>query len=285
MSKLTNNKTPNPNNPSALKPRYEIRRLGPEHLSWAAAIVSHSNGFYSPVWPNLYPEDVGGRVKGIFEAANYLCLHQINSGMSFGVFDTEYEYKTEEAKKLGGKLYWDTKEPGIEKEKGREAEGERLLAQMDFPLVSIALSYDAFNHLDMTKLEPMLALLPHYGLTFHILGSRDQRDPASWEPTGPGQVLFRNATSTRHDYEGEGIMGAMARWLMREAAQKGYRGIQIECLADAVTHVWSTAEDPFKGSVISEFECETWTDEDGKLAFAPAKQRITKCYVDLQPKA
>ncbi|CAO2653857.1 Nn.00g105900.m01.CDS01 [Neocucurbitaria sp. VM-36] len=80
------------------------------------------------------------RVFDMFAAADYLCLHQINSGLSFGVFDTEYEYETEEAKKVGGKLYWDRNEPSIEEEQGLKAEGDRLLAQMDFPLISVALS-------------------------------------------------------------------------------------------------------------------------------------------------
>ncbi|KAJ4374796.1 hypothetical protein N0V83_001872 [Neocucurbitaria cava] len=285
MSTLTNTKTPNPTyNPSALKSRYEIRKLEHEHLAWASALLVHSNAFHSTIWPKIYPENVSGRMFEMFAGVDYLVLHQINSGISFGVFDTEYQFKTEEAKKQGGKLLWDSKEPSIEQEQGLKAEGDRLLAQMDFPLVSVALSYDGFNPLDMDKMGSLLALLPHFGLVYHILGSQDPRDPASWQPTGPRQVLMRNATSTRHDYEGEGIMSGLARWLMREAAGKGYRGIQIECLADAVTHVWSTAEAPFKGSVVTEFECETWKDEEGKVAFAPAKQRVTKCYVDLQPK-
>jgi hypothetical protein len=120
---------------------------------------------------------------------------------------------------------------------------------------------------------------------YSILGANDKRDPATWQPQGPGEVLFRNATSTRRDYEGEGIMGGMARWLMREAAQRGFRAIQIECVNDAVTYVWSTAEPPFKGSVVSEFDTRTWRDEEGKLGFAPSECRITKCYVDLKPAA
>lgn len=285
MAKLTNTKTPNPNNPSSLPSRYEIRKLEPEHAQWAAAIVSHSNGFHSTVWPHIYPENMSGRVLDILDAADYLVMHQIDSGISFGVFDTEYEFKTEEGKKAGGKLFWDRSEPNIEAAQGFKAEGERLLAQMDFPLVSVALSYDSANALDMEKMKPLLDCLPHFGLIYGILGAKDARDPATWQAAGPGEVLFRNATSTRHEYEGQGIMGGTARWLMREAAQRGYRGIQIECLADAVTHVWSTAEPPFKGSVVAEFECATWEDENGKVAFAPAKQRVTKCYVDLKPEA
>ena len=285
MSKLTNTKTPNPNNPSSLKPRYEIRRLEVEHIPWATAIVCHSNGFHSSVFPLIYPDDMTGRVFKMLPAADYLIRHQITSGLSFGVWDTEYEYKTEEARKLGGKLYWDPEEPRIEKEQGMKASGEKLLAQMDIPLVSVALSYDAINALDMAKMQDLIACLPHFGIIYGTLVGLDKRDPASWEATGPGQVLFRNATSTRRDYEGEGIMASLARWLMREAAQRGYRGIQIECVADAVTHVWTKAEEPFKGGVVCEFLAEEWTDEDGKYAFAPAKQRISKCYVDLKPEA
>jgi hypothetical protein len=96
---------------------------------------------------------------------------------------------------------------------------------------------------------------------------------------------MRNATSTRHDYEGQGIMAATARWLRREAAAMGFRGIQIECMASAVTHVWSDGvERPFRAEVVSEFECET-LEVEGKKPFGLARQRVTKCWVDLKPAA
>ncbi|KAJ4992895.1 hypothetical protein SVAN01_01599 [Stagonosporopsis vannaccii] len=287
MSKSENRniKTPNPSNPSSLKSRYEIRQLDPKHIQWAAAIVSHSNGFYSPVWPVIYPEKTGKDAIQLALDAVYLVEHQINSGLSFGVFDTEYVYKREESKATEGKLYWDISEPSIKESHGPEAEAERLLQQMDFPLVSVALSYDAHYPLDMTKMGPLLAALPHFGLIYHILEEGDSRDPDSWKATGPNEVLLRNATSTRRDYEGQTIMAGLARWLMREADTRGFRGIQIEAVADAVTHVWSAPEPPYKGTVVSEFHTDTWKDEGGNLAFAPAHQRITKCYVDLKPQA
>lgn len=297
MSKpLTNTKTPNPSNPSALEDRYEIRKLDVSHIPWVSAIISHSNGFHSTVWTQipLYNADMGGLVRKLTSEAEYLVRHQIESGHSYGVFDTEYVFKREESKATGGKLYWDDSATSIQPQQGLAAEGERMLQQMDFSLVSIALSYDSFMPLDMQQMSSMVATLPHYGLIFKLLGERDQRDPASWQATGPGQVLFRNATSTRHDYEGQGIVSGMARWLMREASQQGFRGIQIESLADAVTHIWSKAEPPFKGQVVSEFDTD-WADENGdnsfilckagEKPFAPAKQRITKCYVDLSPQA
>lgn len=237
---------------------------------------------HSPVWSKLYPVDLTGRIHTAYEAAAYLVEHQVSSGLSYGVFDDEYKYKTPEAEKVGGKVYWDATEEGSDDTK---TESKRLLDQMDYPLVSIALSYDGANPLDMEKMKPLMDALPHFGLIYHILGEGDKRDPETWKPKGPREVLMRNATSTRHDYEGQGVMGGLARWLMREAAAKGYRGIQIEALNDPVTHVWSQPEEPFKGIVVSEFQLEEWKDEEGKFAFSPAKQRATKCYVELRPNA
>lgn len=187
---------------------------------------------------------MGSRVKQMMSAGAYLINHQIASGMSYGIFDSEYVYKTPEAESLGGRLYWktidETDDESVEEKQGLAAEGTRMLQQMDFPLVSVALSYDAINALDHDEMDQLVETLPHFGLIYEILGSRDQRKEEEWCAKGPGEVLMRNATSTRRDYEGLGLMSGLARWLQREAAEKGYRGVQIECLADAVTHVSST---------------------------------------------
>jgi hypothetical protein len=286
MSRPTNTKTPNPSNPSSLKSRYEIRKLRSEHIPWATAILAHSHGFHSTIWQYIWPDrKLGQWVLAGATKLEYLVAHQIDSGLSYGVFDTEYAFKTKEAKEVGGKLFWDVNElegSSVEQTQGRKAEGLRLLQQMDFPLVGIALSYDGFVPLDPAKMGPLLESLPEFSLLYGILEKRDPRDPSEWKATAPGQVLMRNATSTRHDYEGEGLASGMARWLRREAASMGFRGIQIECIADAVTYLWSDGvEEPFKPRVISEFDTETWEDENGDRPFALAKQRCVKCWVDL----
>ncbi|RMZ69555.1 ABC transporter substrate-binding [Pyrenophora seminiperda CCB06] len=282
----TNKAVPNPTNPSALKPRYEIRKLKPEHIPWALAVLIHSHAFRHHVWGPNWPDRMMGKwALEMVPTLSYLVEHQVNSGLSHGVFDTEYTFKTPEAQKLGGKLYWDVNEDpsaSVEKSQGTEAEGNRLLQQMDFPLVSIALSYDGFYPLDHHKMQPILRAWPEFTALYGILEKRDPRAPEDWKPTAPGQVLMRNATSTRQGYEGEGIMSATARWLQREAAAMGFRGIQIEAVADPVTHVWSDgAQPPFKGMVVSEFDTETVDDEEGRKLLGKAKQRITKCWVDL----
>lgn len=264
-------------NPSHLPPRYEVRRLTEAHIEWAAAIVIHTNIFCSSFWPLVYPEKQTERCYQAFINADYLVRHQVESGMSFGVFDTEYVYKRPESAPTEGKLYWDIK--------NIDASSDELLEQMDFPLVSVALSYDQANPLNMEKMTGLVEALPLYETIYHVLGTLDKRDPESWIAKGPREVLMRNATSTRREYEGKGIMGKLARFLMREAYQNGYRGIQIECLADAVTHVWKNPPSPFRGELVSSADSATYEMEDdsGKKfkPFAPAKQLLTKVYCHL----
>lgn len=252
--------------------------LGPEHIDWAAAIVMHSNMFYSPVWPVIYPEKKTARLMAGQKAADYLIRHQIESGYSLGVFDKEYKFKRPESASTGGKLYWDLND--------ETSDQDQLLEQMDFPLVSVALAYDSINHLDMEKLGPLISVLPAFAIIYGALPELDKRDPATWEAKAPGEVIFRNATSTRHEYEGQGIMAALARYMMRWVAEKGFRGIQIETVADAVNYVWSKPPAPFSGEVVAAFETETFEmeGEEGKRIrpFVPAKQRVTKVYCKLK---
>jgi hypothetical protein len=273
---MSNTKTPNPSNPSSLPPRYSIRKLDNTHAAWSAAIISHANTFHSPVWPILYPEDKSKLFLDVYAACDYLVQHQLDSGMSYGVFDDEYVYKTPEAQDLGGKLDWG--------EGTEDDTGAAFLQGMDFPLVSVAMSFDAHDAWDLQKLAPLLTALPHFGRIGGVLNSLDTRDPETWQATGPGQVLQRNATATRYDYLGQGLMSGLARWVMREAESKGFRGIQIVALDDAVAHVWGKPPAPYKGAVVSSFDMESWEDEKGEVAFKPSKQVARKCYVELKPK-
>lgn len=278
-----NTRIPNPSNPSFLNPRYEIRKLGLEHVKWAAALIIHSNNFHGPMWTALYPKNITDIVHRAYATGDYLWEHQIKSGMSFGVFDTEYKFKRPESEAKGGAIYWDPSEPSVQETKGLAAESARLLEQMDFPLVSVALSYDAMDRLDYEKMAPLMALLPHFPLLYQILAMKDKRDPNPSIPIAHGQILMRNATATRYDYQGEKLMSGLARWLMREADAKGYKGIQIETVHPAVQAVWSKPPEPYKGTVASSFHTQEWTDEEGKKPFAPANVQICKIFVDLKP--
>lgn len=265
-------------NPPDLAPNFEIRRLEQKHIPWASAIVMHSNVFCSPVWANIYPNDKTPRLYAAAKDAEYLISHQINSGMSFGVFDRDYKYKNPASASTQGKLYWD-------QEANPDASQEELLRQMDFPLVSVALSYDGINPLDPTALGPLVAHLPLFAAVYQFCHDNDHRDPSVYTPTAAKQALMRNGTSTRQDYEGMKIMGTLARWLMREAKKEGYRSINIEAAHDAVAHVWLHPPSPFKGELICTLDPQVYEEEgdDGELfkPFAATQQAMRKIFVML----
>jgi len=265
--------------PTNLPSRYQIRRLTPADHTAATAILCHSNTFHSNVFTITYPNDKTKRFNAFMETASYLVSHQIASGHSFGVFDTQYTYRLPSSAATNGAFTHDPNDT--------TADTASILAAMDFPLVSVALSYDAAYPLDMPQLMPLINTVPVFGTIYAALGAADKRDPASWNATGPGQVLIRNGTSTRADYEGKGVMAGLARWVMRYAARKGFRGMQIECLADAVTHVWANPPAPFKGGVVAEFDTASYEERDEETGevrnpFGEAKQRVTKVYVHLR---
>lgn len=141
-----NNNNKNTTTNHGLPARYQIRPLGPEHAAWAAAIVCHSNVFHSTVFSLVYPDDQPARFRQAMQAAGYLVDHQIQSGLSFGVFDTEYPFKqvASAACPAGGQFYWDAEGEDV-------LTGEDLLAAMDFPLVSVALAYDGVDKLDFAQ--------------------------------------------------------------------------------------------------------------------------------------
>ncbi|KKY34673.1 hypothetical protein UCDDA912_g05335 [Diaporthe ampelina] len=258
----------------SLSPRYETRTLGPEHSEWAKAVVMHSTAFASPVWSKIYTEDRTGLCYNLFRFGTHLINHQINSGLSLGIFDKEYRFKRHDSAATGGKLHWDPDD--------RTAGETQLLEQMDFPLVSVAMAYDSFEPLDPIQLRPLLEVMPLLGERNRILAERDTRDPKSWQATGPGQVLFRNSTATRAGEECKGFMGILARHMMRKAAAEGLRGIQIQCLHDAVCRVWSRPPEPFRAEVVARFHCGEDEDEEVRSLFRGSVQEITKVYVVLR---
>lgn len=257
-----------------LPPRYEIRTLGPEHSEWALALVMHGTAFASPVWSKIYSEDKTKLCYDLYELGPHLIDHGISSGYSIGIFDKEYTFKRPDSAATGGKLHWDLTD--------RAADEAKLLEQMDFPLVSVAMAFDSNDPIDASRLKPLGEVMPLLAERNRILTERDKRDPSSWEATGPRQVLLRNSTATRAGEGGKGFMGILARHMMRQAAAEGFRGIQIQCLHDAVSRVWSHPPEPFRGEVVARFHCGEDEDEEVRRKFRGSVQEVTKVYVTLR---
>ena len=265
-------------NPSPLPPRYEIRRLEKKHELWALAIAIHSNTFHSNLFTVAYPENKTKRFNESIHASEHLVGHQIETGLSFGVFDLEYPYKRAESVAVGGKFYWDPDDD--------EVSGEELLDLMDFPLVSIGLAHDLYDPLNWyQRLAPLRRVSPVFMHLGKGLAGQDKRDPKSWRPTGFGQVQKRNGAATKATYAGKGLNAGLQRWSFREARRLGFRGIEVCCLSDAANHYFSEPPSPAKAVITAEFNTGEYTaakDENGNNPFGKrANQRITNVYIEL----
>ena len=262
---------------AGLPSRFDLRVLEAKHIPWAAAIFALTNISYSPIFTVAFPERQTKRVYDVYEACTYLITHQVESGLSLGVFDKEYEFKWPESAATGGAVYWDTSD--------KTATREQLLEQMDFPLVSHALAYDSFNPLDLAEMQDIMVAVPSYKSCMDLLATTDKRDK-TWQCKGPSEVLFRNSTSTRPDYEGQKLMKKMAHYMMRDVAAKGWRGIQIEAFNEAVIHVWANPPSPFKGEIVSETDAWNFAEEteygEKVHPYRPAEGPICKIYVTLR---
>ena len=270
---------------SELPKRYEIRRLQPEHVEWVNMMAVYNNLFDSPVWSVVLPRDKSALFDACMDSSTTMTEHRIASGHSIGIFDRDYVYRTPEAAKAGGKLYYRPVDKLASGESTAHTE-QSLLEAMDFPLVSIALASDAAIPLDPSHYTKILEALPLYG-TFQRLQDRQDMRPAEVrKPKSSGEVLMRNGTSTRPDYVGRGLMGALARWQMHDAPEQGFRGIEIDSMHPAITKVWTSPPAPFEAQVVVEVDSATYEEDDGQgrmvKPFAPSEVLLTRIRVQLR---
>jgi hypothetical protein len=204
---------------------------------------------------------------------------QIASGHSFGVVDTQYQYRTPEAAAAGGAVLWDRN--------AIDATAEQLDEQIDSPLVSIALSYDDFHHMPEEFVAPVIEILPLFGAIYARFAILEPRDLSKMEATDFGQHLMRNGTSTRLSSEGKGIMKKTTNWLIEYAKAHGFRTITLEAFNEAVNHVWTNpSADVLRVDRTCAFHTTDYTevDADGRIInpFGSAKTGVSRIVVTLQ---
>lgn len=217
---------------TTLLPRYQIRKLTLSDLPFAHAIITHANLFHNALWSKLHASDAVSRAYRIFNTGAYNTSHGIESGFSYGVFDTEYQYKNPQSTATNGAIYWDP-------ELYPASSGADLLEQMDFPLVSVALAYDPVaTPLDIVKFQPIFAELPLFPKLVSITEANDIRPVEERKPKQVGECLFRCGTATRADYEGKGLARALAGHLMSEAKKAGYKATQVGTVNNRLNEIW-----------------------------------------------
>lgn len=240
-----------------LPARFEIRPLDHKHVDWLRALTYYSCAYEDKRLSHLY---VGSQAKMCLEMfqkhRNAPKLAEICANkLSFGIFDTEFDYKRQESRENGGKLYWpemDPTKPDLE-ENGEED----IFAAMDFPLVGFA------NGIDQTLKLPMEPDPWPYRQKLNGLAAvGDPRPKGSWEATEAGQTVLRAGTLTRKDYRGRGLSKALAHFYVEECARLGFRAIQMASMHPAVTRVWTTLPSPHSSRIVYEGDWKNAEVED-----------------------
>jgi hypothetical protein len=217
------------------------------------------------IWEPLIPEPKTSNALRAFEALDGHFAHSINSGLSYAIFDSEYQFLRPESAASGGRLYWDELDPEA---RGFEASGrQEMVARMDFPLVCIALSVDAFDRMPDGASEAFYDFMPMVRDLSNFLAGADGRPKGSWEPARTGEVLLRSGCVTKPGYERRGLMSALNRFVMLEARARAYRGIRVGVASPSVYRNWMKPPPGCRSSVVAYLDL--WAleleDEEGNM--------------------
>ncbi len=219
---------------SRLPEGYEIRQLTREHLKWVRAIVGHTMSFDSPIWRDApYEGGPTQRAYDMYRAMKPSSKQCIDSGLSYGVFIKSWKGEA--------RLRWNIKDPSCTR--------EELLKQMDFPLVSVAMSKDftAEKLGPRRKFKSWAEIVPPHGTISRELKRRDeskQNGDIKRQPPGAGDVVRRSGTHTHGDYAGRGLARALAHFVMDRMAERGFSKILIHTGDPHVHKVWANPPAP-----------------------------------------
>ncbi|KAH8652214.1 hypothetical protein BX600DRAFT_441111 [Xylariales sp. PMI_506] len=225
-----------------LPPRYEIRPIQPEHARWCRALLIQGLVLSAPVWRPVIPEPKVKTMLGAVDALEPFYRKALSSGLSYALFDTQYQFKRPESAAGGGALYWDEIDP---EDPELEAKGEQwMLDKMDFPIVGLALSYDDFDRPSPESFGSMAALAPIWG---DLMAQNGKMLESAGLPTAtaPGQYVHRSGCVTRWDYQGKGLAKAFSWWVMLELEARGYQGITVGAGNELIGRIWLHPDAPF----------------------------------------
>ncbi|KAI0165286.1 hypothetical protein GGR52DRAFT_558236 [Hypoxylon sp. FL1284] len=248
-----------------LPSRYEIRGVTADLADSIAALSFHSHFFESEVWSRIYEGcQTRSALRAYHECKPFYQLPETSAknGLSYFIWDKEFVFKRPESAARGGICFWDDfdlNDPDL------EVDGQqKLYDALDIAIVGFGLAYDKFVPGDPKGWAAAEKALPLNTPINTFLQVQDPRPKGSWEATAPGQVIERTGTGTRQGYHGQGLMKALAKFIMLEMKSRGFRAIQITCGAPQVHHVWMNPPKPFRSSTLGAFP--NWifeAEEDG----------------------
>lgn len=221
-----------------LPPRYTIRPIDAGVADWAKALAVQGFLLGPSIWSPLMAAPKTRSALRAFDALHGYYMHAVNSGVSYGVFDSEYEFARAESastattpasngsaataaatsngysngvgsgreqhESSGGAVYWHELDPdAADFETGGGA--RRMVEGMDFPLVCVALSCDLAAKPPPDIVESLHAFFPLQKGVSQYWRDRDPRPKGTWEPKGTGEVCARMGCVTKPEYQGRGL--------------------------------------------------------------------------------
>jgi hypothetical protein len=230
------------------------------------------------LWKPLLPfPKTANALRGLDKLARHY-QHAIASGLSFGIFDTQYVFSRPAAAAANRMLHWRGGDGDLDpgQTEFERYGADQMRAAMDFPLVCMALAYDAFAPRDPRAARDMLDLIPLQRQLGAFLSSVSEnygtgngkgKVLAASEPTDFGQVLVRSGCVTRMGYEGQGLATALNRFVMLEAKSWGFRGIKVGISNPSVLHCYTNPPRGCRTQVVAhwDFEKIEMEDEDGNI--------------------
>ena len=267
--------------PTPLPDGYEIRQLELKHITWVQAIIAHTMSFDSPLWAG--PDYVGDKTKrayDMFAAIEPSAKEGIKSGLSYGVFQKNWKSRLDGTKE-GGEVRWDPKD--------LSATEKDLLKQMDFPLVSVAITKRRRREGE-PKPQPPEGVTPWSDIVplfATISGAFRTQEAKSAPPfASPERIAQRSGTHTRSDFKKQRLMRALAHYVMDQLARE-FDMVVIQSTSDSVTEVWEKPPLGYKATVTGVFDTAMYlvVGKDGKPynPFGDAKVVCKKIWVDLKP--
>jgi hypothetical protein len=237
-----------------LDPRYEIRQITLDQSDFCKALAIYGFFLRTSIWTCIIREPKTANALRAFDKLSDYYNHSINSGLTYGIFDTQYEYQSPESMVKGGALYWNELDPAD------PYLACNMIEAMDFPLVSLALSYDMF-HPRTADFEPsLLEVIPmNPSLMMHLADVPDLPSRLV-QPTEVGRTLCRTGTVTKPGYERKGLMTALNRFVILEARDKGFKNIMIgtSALAGMAVHrVYTNPPSGCRSNVLHRFDVES----------------------------
>ncbi|KAK7951206.1 uncharacterized protein PG986_006934 [Apiospora aurea] len=268
-----------------LPPRYTIRPLDAGVIDWAKALAVQGFLLGPSIWQPLMAAPKTRSALRAFDALHGYYLHAVNSGVSYGVFDSEYEFARPESTSIastsngedasqhessGGAIYWHELDPDAEPDFETGGGARRMVEGMDFPLVCVALSCDLAAKPPPEICDALHASFPLQKGVSQFWRDRDPGPRARGSPRGPARswpawvsalnhfvMLDLKARGFRAMNAGIGVPSVYRNWMSAPAGCRSYAYLDV--------NMWEIEVEDEDGRKVKPYAADSGVAKEGWL--------------------